>query len=409
MATITNTVLDTSGFIPQTWALKALEVLRRRIVLAKIITTDKDMGEAGWVGKTLNIPYPGTFTAQDKVAGTAVTAQAPSGGATVSLTLNKHKVVDFLLEDYGAAQANGDALERFISPAVIALAEQFETDLWSMYPSFTGTAVGTIGTDLTAATIRSARQNLNDAKAPMEDRHLVISDKDEISLLGDSSLATYYAFSRAGSIEQGMLPPLYGFQPHVSQITPVVAGSSNAEQLLTITGTPTGGTFTLTFSGQTTSAIAYNATAATVQAALVALSNVGAGNVVCSGGPLPGTGSSTVVVWFTGSLSNNTTLMTSTDSLTGGSSPASHIAAGSDSSTKCIAFHKSAMMMAMRPFRDIPAGSGVSTATVVDEDSGIAIRVLKQYKAEYRAEYVGFDILYGYVALRPGLGLVARS
>lgn len=44
-----------------------------------------------------------------------------------------------------------------------------------------------------------------------------------------------------------------------------------------ITGTPTGGTFTLTVNGQTTSALAYNASAATVQAALEALSNVGAG------------------------------------------------------------------------------------------------------------------------------------
>ena len=26
--------------------------------------------EPGWVGKTLNIPYPGTFTAQDKAADT---------------------------------------------------------------------------------------------------------------------------------------------------------------------------------------------------------------------------------------------------------------------------------------------------------------------------------------------------
>lgn len=45
----------------------------------------------------------------------------------------------------------------------------------------------------------------------------------------------------------------------------------------------TGGTFTLTFGGQTTSAIAYNATTATVQAALAALSSVGAGNVTVTG------------------------------------------------------------------------------------------------------------------------------
>lgn len=41
----------------------------------------------------------------------------------------------------------------------------------------------------------------------------------------------------------------------------------------------TGGTFTTTFSGQTTSAVAYNASAATFKAALEALSTIGTGNV----------------------------------------------------------------------------------------------------------------------------------
>jgi len=45
----------------------------------------------------------------------------------------------------------------------------------------------------------------------------------------------------------------------------------------------TGGTFTLTYSGQTTSNIAYNAAAATVQSNLEALSNLAPGDVVVTG------------------------------------------------------------------------------------------------------------------------------
>ena len=48
---------------------------------------------------------------------------------------------------------------------------------------------------------------------------------------------------------------------------------------VTLTGSPTGGTFTLTYSGQTTGTIAYNASAATVTSALEALSNIGVGDV----------------------------------------------------------------------------------------------------------------------------------
>ena len=97
-------------------------------------------------------------------------------------------------------------------------------------------------------------------------------------------------------------------------------GSSEEVQAVTITGTPTGGTYTLTYSGQTTAAIPYNATAAQVRIALEALSNIGAGNVTTSGGPHPGTA---VNVTFTGALANtNVAQMTaSSASLTGGTSP----------------------------------------------------------------------------------------
>lgn len=54
-------------------------------------------------------------------------------------------------------------------------------------------------------------------------------------------------------------------------------------QLITISGTPTGGTFLLTFNGQTTTALAFNAAAATVQTALQALTSIGASNATVAG------------------------------------------------------------------------------------------------------------------------------
>lgn len=54
-------------------------------------------------------------------------------------------------------------------------------------------------------------------------------------------------------------------------------------------GAATAGTITITFDGQTTGSIAFNATAATVQTALEALSNLDPGDIFVTGGPLPGT------------------------------------------------------------------------------------------------------------------------
>jgi hypothetical protein len=59
--------------------------------------------------------------------------------------------------------------------------------------------------------------------------------------------------------------------------------SGDSSQLVTVTGLNSSGKFTLTFDGEVTTPLAYNASAATVQTALRALSSIGAGNVTVSG------------------------------------------------------------------------------------------------------------------------------
>lgn len=95
----------------------------------------------------------------------------------------------------------------------------------------------------------------------------------------------------------------------------------NEVQTFEITGTPTGGTFSLTFRGQTTASIAYNASAATVKTRLAALSTIGGtANLTTSGGALPGTA---VLVTFQGDLAGqDVDLITATSGLTGGTDPA---------------------------------------------------------------------------------------
>jgi hypothetical protein len=63
----------------------------------------------------------------------------------------------------------------------------------------------------------------------------------------------------------------------------VVGGLIDNNQTVSL-GSPSAGTFTLTYKAQTTSALAFNATGATVQTAFLALSSVGAGNATVTGG-----------------------------------------------------------------------------------------------------------------------------
>lgn len=122
---------------------------------------------------------------------------------------------------------------------------------------------------------------------------------------------THYpaGFIKSGTVLSKLTSGLYG--PY--------AGTTAEAQTITITGTPTGGTFTLTYRGDTTAAIAYNAAASAVQSALEALPSMTPGDVTVTGGPGPGT---PYVVTFGGALYGDVAQMTSTGSFTGGSSPA---------------------------------------------------------------------------------------
>ena len=81
----------------------------------------------------------------------------------------------------------------------------------------------------------------------------------------------------------------------------------------------TGGTFTVSFGGQTTAALAYNITAAALQTALAGLSSIGSGNISVTGGVGGAGGLAPYVVTFLGTLggTNQAAMTTNSTSLTG--------------------------------------------------------------------------------------------
>lgn len=106
----------------------------------------------------------------------------------------------------------------------------------------------------------------------------------------------------------------------VGAIGPYQPASGDATLALAITGTPTGGTFTLTLAGDTTAAIVHNPLSSDIQIALEALENVSP-----DGEDLTVTGSGTsfsVVFTAGGRYDGVTPTLSATSSLTGGSSPA---------------------------------------------------------------------------------------
>lgn len=381
MANITNSVAQSAGFIPSFWANKALDVLRSQITLLNLFATDKDFAP-GFFGQTLTVPYPGTFTTQQKAPGTPVTPTAPVNGNSVQLTLSNHQVVSFEVEDFSSALATGKLGDRYIEPATVALVEKVETDIWmTALQSATTAPVGTAGTAVNGVTISKAAAALHTAKAPMTNRAVVLSPGNQQSVLTDPNLQSFFAFSQSDDVKNGYFGKLYGFDTYMSQIAPqgyVLAQGSVA--------------YTLSFAGQTTTSIPLNSTAATVQNALAALSTVGAGNVSVSGST-----AGTYSIAFTPTIDASGTL-----TVTG-------TGAAVTRSQLNIAAHQDAVMYAVRPFAPVPASTGVDIAIATDPESGLSLRLSAQYNISALAVQMNLDILYGMTVLRPGQATVLAS
>jgi hypothetical protein len=142
--------------------------------------------------------------------------------------------------------------------------------------TYAGQTTASIAYDASAADVQSALQALDNlgpgsvlvtrdgADWLVEFKGTEFSGRDAPSLIGDGSDLT-----STGSIS-------------VAELFEGTSGL-NESQVVTISGQPGGGTFTLTFNGQTTAPIAFNASAAEVQMRLRALTNIGASSVIVTG------------------------------------------------------------------------------------------------------------------------------
>lgn len=173
------------------------------------------------------------------------------------------------------------------------------------------------------------------ARLSIGPEHLDLGDENRGNLSAPPKLIDGYAPSANLALRAypNLLVPLMALAGYVPTITE--GNGTNEVQTLTVTGTPTGGTFTLTFSGEVSPAIAYNATAAQVQTALESMRAFRPGDVVCAGTALPA-GSITITFRGRYACTNVAALVPTSTGLTGGSTPAAAIASTTSGATGSV-------------------------------------------------------------------------
>ena len=231
-ASINATQVD--SFIPEIWANEAITALRSYINLAKTVRRDMD-GTIASKGDTIKIPKTGSLSVNPKVTNFNVTRQAPADDE-VSVVLDTHNEVTFLVEDVARATASQDVRGLYIKDAMIALAESIESDIAAEYVNAHGDIVFDGTSDATIeASMLLIRKAFVDAKVPMlEPKYVYGSPTMTNKLLGVDKFTKANEYGNASAIQDGRLGDMFGLPLFESQLVPSV-GSPAVEHNLAYT------------------------------------------------------------------------------------------------------------------------------------------------------------------------------
>lgn len=389
MTFASNTILSSTII-----AKESLRMLENNLGMAKKVYRDWE-NKLSKDGETLGLRKPNVFRAT-KARARSNSALAESN---VTLTVATQAHVSFEWSSKEMTDTIDRVSERYITPAMSALANTVDVDLYDLY-SDVSNQVGTPGTSPANFDVYArARQKLNEEAIPLNDRYVFVNPAGEAeTLIGLQGL--FVEKKVDGIVSDGSLGSLAGFDfymaqnvqthttgVHTTSSTPLVDGASQTGATLLSNGWASGAA-TLTEGDTFTVAGVYAVN--------------------------PKTGASTGVLrTFTVTAAITSTLavidipiyppITVTGAYqTCSASPANDAAitmTGTESTEYPVnmGFHKDAFTLAMRPL-EIPS----STVWGARESyNDMSVRVIKAYDIEEDKEVLRFDILYGVLCQNP--------
>ncbi|MGC9969381.1 MAG: P22 phage major capsid protein family protein [Bryobacteraceae bacterium] len=193
MPAITST--NVANAIVKLVAVDALPALMGNLVMGNLVNRDFEPTLAQ-AGDTVNVPIPPTLVANNIAEGSTVQTQSANLG-NAQIVLNTHAEATFQVPDVTKVVAVPDLLKLYMQPAMVALAERIETDLLSLYASFTAnTPVGTAGTALTEAVVDAAETALFQTKVPASEPKYLVVDAASYSAL--RQIPRFSEYDKAG-------------------------------------------------------------------------------------------------------------------------------------------------------------------------------------------------------------------
>lgn len=205
MADIAMVQANIQNYIPELWSKEVKAAVEHRLVIAN--ACDKTYQADFGVGDRVHVPNIANLTATNVNTAQDVTLNNALQNEDV-IIINQWYEAAVGVQDMHVAQCTPASLRALAKKSGYSIAAQIDTTLAALFASFTQNA-GTIASALTDDVILAAKEYLDLADAPFEDRVLII-DPESVTDLMKIDKFVRMDYVPGGAIATGQIGKIYG-------------------------------------------------------------------------------------------------------------------------------------------------------------------------------------------------------
>ena len=383
---------------------KALEILENNLVLTRNVNRQYDDSfavEGAKIGSTLRIRLPDRALVTD---GAALQVQDDNEQyTTLTVASQKHIGVNFTSAEL--TMQLDDFAERVLKPRISQLASSIDADVANAYKNIYQ-SVGSPGTTpSTSLVLLQAQQKLNEAAAVMSPRYATVNPAANAGLVEGMKGLFNPTDTVSKQFKNGMMGTgVLGFEE-------INMSQSIKQHTTGDWGTSITVTSTVSTQGQTTLPISFTGSSKTWNIGDVfTIASVYSVNPQTreSTGSLQqfvvtavATGSSTATLSISPAIYTSTNALATVDSFPQSSAVVTMLGSSNSQYAQNLVYHKDAITFATADLL-LPQGVDMASRQV---HNGISLRVVRQYDINNDRLPCRIDVLYGYSAIRPAMGV----
>lgn len=212
------------AFIPELWSRESLAILEENMIASSLVYRDFS-NDVAQFGETVHTRKPGELVGLRKTTTDDVVVQDVSA-SNISVVLNQHVHTSFLIRDGEETKAFADLVNQYLRPAMIGQSRMLDQIVLGQYPQFMANAKGHLGAMSSSNArdyILNTRQKMNENKAYVQGRNLVVSPATETDLLRlDLFTAAQQVGDNGTALREASLGRKLGFDIFMCQNMPTI-------------------------------------------------------------------------------------------------------------------------------------------------------------------------------------------